>query len=95
MIWETNTVRVDADQAAAFEAAFADAAVLLKGAEGCEAVELLRCVEIAGRYQVRVRWRALTDHVDTYPMGIVAPRVRALVSRFIREAEPLHYVVAL
>jgi quinol monooxygenase YgiN len=95
MIYELNRVVIDPASAADFEAAFANAAALLRTARGCRGASLLRCIEEAGRYQIGVTWETLADHREHYPAGDVAPRVRALVLPFIRSAEMLHYETAL
>lgn len=96
MVMEVNIVEIDPAQATAFETAFADAARLLRQAQGCKQVRLLRCLEHPGRYQVQLRWATLADHVDRYREGPIAPQVRAIVAPFLRKADPMHFeVVAL
>ena len=91
MIFEVNEIRVAPGDGPAFEAAFAKAKALLLRVAGCRLVELLRSLEQPGRYQVRVGWERLADHVDLYPGTAEAAQVRALLSPLIAGAERGHF----
>ncbi len=91
MLWEINAVDIHPGQEAAFEAAFARCVPLLTRVRGCRSAELLRCVEVPGRYQVRVEWAALADHRDHYPATAEAGEIRALLLPLIARAVPAHF----
>lgn len=91
MVLEINMVDVHPGREGAFEAAFAEAAPLLRRVRGCVGIELSRCVERPGRYQVRVEWETLADHRDHYPTTAEAGQVRALLLPLIAAAEPAHF----
>jgi len=92
MVFEINMVTVAPGQAARFEAAFAEAAPLLRGIAGCRSAALLRCVERPGHYQVRVGWDRIEDHVDHYPNTPEAAEVRALLRPLIESSEAAHFL---
>lgn len=91
MIWEINTVDTHPGKEAQFEAAFSSALPLLLRIRGCRSAELLRCVEISGRYQVRVEWETLADHRDHYPTTAEASDIRALLLPLIAKGAPAHF----
>lgn len=91
MIEEINSIRVATERAAAFEAAFEQAATLLTQVSGCRAARLFRCLEHPGRYQIRLEWARLEDHVDHYPTTAQAAEVRALLVPLIECADIAHF----
>ena len=66
MYLEVAMLNVDPDSHARFEADAARILELIRGAEGCEGVELHRSVERAGGYTLHVRWRAIQDHMTRF-----------------------------
>ena len=62
MILEVAQIRINAAQAAAFEAAYRQAQQQLSTAEGYIAHELRRCLEQPDLYLLLVHWRRLEDH---------------------------------
>lgn len=91
MIWEINIIDVHSGKGAAFEAAFTEAAPLLRRVRGCRSAEMLRCIEQPGRYLVQVEWATLADHRDHYPTTPEAAEIRALLLPLIARAEPAHF----
>lgn len=91
MVYEINMVNVVPDQAARFEAAFAQAGSLLRRVAGCRSVALMRCVERPGQYQVRIGWGRLQDHVDHYPTTPEAAEIRALLRPLIETSDAAHF----
>lgn len=62
MILEVAMLSVRAGQGNAFEAAFAEAQGIIAAAPGYLGHELQRCLEVADRYVLLVRWRSVEDH---------------------------------
>lgn len=91
MIYECNEIRVAPGAGAAFEAAFAKAKPLLLRVPGCRSVALLRRTGEPDRYQVRVGWARLEDHVEVYPATAEAAEIRAMLAPLIAEADRGHY----
>lgn len=91
MVYESNLVKVAPSGGPAFEIAFARAKPLLLRVPGCRSVELLRQVEDADRYQVRIGWERLEDHVETYPQTAEAGEIRALLAPLIAHADRGHF----
>jgi heme-degrading monooxygenase HmoA len=91
MIIESNDIRVAPDEGPRFEAAFALAKKLLLRVPGCCSAELLRRLGEPDRYQVRVGWARLEDHVDLYPATAEATQIRALLAPLIAHADRGHY----
>lgn len=91
MIFEINTIRSSGTRGGDFEAAFAEAAALLRTVQGCRSARLLRCVEQPGRYQIEIGWDRLEDHVDHYPATEQAAKVRARLLPLIESADMAHY----
>jgi hypothetical protein len=91
MILEINSITVAPGRAPGFESAFAECRPLLLGTPGCRSVELLRSVEQVGRYQVRVGWDRLEDHLELYPRTAEARRIRELLLPMIESADMGHF----
>jgi heme-degrading monooxygenase HmoA len=62
LILEVAQIRIKAEQAAAFEAAYRQAQQHLSAAAGYISHELRRCVEQPEQYLLLVHWRRLEDH---------------------------------
>lgn len=90
MIFEVNDIEVARGAGARLEAAFADVRRLLLQVPGCRSAELLRDLETPGRYQVRVAWEKLADHVETYPATSQAVEIRALLAPLVARIERRH-----
>lgn len=62
MILEVAPLHIRAGQAAAFEAAFSQAQVIIASMPGYISHELQRCLERTNEYILLVRWQSLEDH---------------------------------
>ncbi|MGE0586777.1 MAG: antibiotic biosynthesis monooxygenase [Flavobacteriaceae bacterium] len=93
MIIESNDVCVVTGDETRFESSFTQVASLLLRVPGCKSAELLRCVEEPGRYQVRICWARLEDHVDIYPKTSEALQIRALLAPLIASARGGHFEI--
>ena len=62
MILEIAVLNVKAGQQREFEAAFAQAQSIIASMPGYIEHELQRCLEVANRYVLLVRWQTLEDH---------------------------------
>ena len=62
MILEVAMLSVRTGERKAFEAAFAEAQHIIAAMPGYLGHELQRCLEVADRYVLLVRWRSVEDH---------------------------------
>lgn len=62
MILEVAMLSVRPGEGKAFEAAFAEAQGIIAAMPGYLGHELQRCLEVADRYVLLVRWRTVEDH---------------------------------
>lgn len=62
MIIEIVVVDVIAGSEAAFEAGAAEAAPLFLADPTCHSFQVLRSIEVAGRYHLRVEWDSVAAH---------------------------------
>lgn len=92
MVRELGVLFIRSGMEEDFEAAFREAARILMSCEGCLAVTLMRCLEERSRYDVRVEWSTVEDHVEGYGKSERRPQVQALIRPFVERAEPtLHF----
>ena len=82
MILEIAMLSVRTGQEAAFESAFAGAQTLLSRQPGYLGHELLRCLEVPGRYALHVRWRTVADHETGFRRSDAYPEWRARLHGF-------------
>lgn len=66
MITEIAKITIDPADAAAFEAAVAQAAPVLRAAEGCRSMRLERVTEDAAQYRLMVEWDSVAHHMVTF-----------------------------
>ena len=66
MIREIATLKIDPAKASEFEAAVREATPLFREAEGCGGMALDRVIEEPGTYLLRVRWKTVADHMETF-----------------------------
>ena len=62
MILEVAMLRVRPGQGSEFEVAFSQAQKIIASMPGYLSHELQRCVEVADKYILLVRWQTLADH---------------------------------
>jgi heme-degrading monooxygenase HmoA len=66
VILEVATLDVRPGQESRFEAAFAEAQLIIAAMPGYLGHELQRCIEKPNRYLLLVRWRRLEDHTEGF-----------------------------
>lgn len=81
MILEIAQIAVRAGMEAEFEAGVAEAVPLFRRAKGCLSMELVRSVEIPGRYRLLVGWETLENHTVDFRGSDDFQTWRGLVSR--------------
>ncbi len=62
MILEVALLQVRSGQAAEFESAFSKAQNIIASMPGYISHELQRCLEVADKYVLLVRWQTIEDH---------------------------------
>jgi heme-degrading monooxygenase HmoA len=62
LILEHAVLNVKAGEASAFEAAMREAAPLIAASDGFLGLEVLPCLETAGRYLLLVKWTSVEAH---------------------------------
>lgn len=96
MIIEYASIAVKEGSEAAFEAAVARAVDVFRRARGCTGLELQRCVEEPGLYQVVIGWQTLENHTVDFRGSDLFAEWRALVGpHFARPPEVKHFSVAM
>ena len=96
MIVEVVEADIRPGSEAAFEAAYAEGALLVKAAKGCLSVRLLRAVERPNRYRVVVEWETLESHTENFRGTLGHQRLRELIrSYFERPAHTEHHHIVL
>ncbi len=70
------------EQAAGFEAAFAEAKGLIARTEGFRRITMARCHETAGRYLMLVEWESVAAHLENFRGSADFERWRALLHPF-------------
>lgn len=81
-VLEVARLDVLPDRTAEFEAAFAEARLIIADSPGFLGLELRRSVERANRYLLSVRWASLADHTVGFRQGPGYPRWQALLHPF-------------
>ncbi len=82
MITEVAYLTIDPAGADAFEAAVAEAAPVIRAAEGNLGVALERVIEHPGQYRLMVNWTSVEDHMVTFRESEGFKRWRALAGPF-------------
>jgi len=82
MIVEIAHLTIDPAKAAPFEAAVAQAAAVLRAAQGSHAMALERVIEHPGQYRLRVQWDSVDDHMVTFRQSDGFLRWRELAGPF-------------
>jgi heme-degrading monooxygenase HmoA len=91
MILEAALLSIDPAQTAAFEAAFAQARLVIAQSPGFLTVQLQRCVELEGRYLLLVQWRTLEDHTVGFRQSPRFTQWRALIGPYFAAPPELHH----
>ncbi len=91
MIFEIARLTVDPAEAERFEAAVASCADLFRAAKGCRGMALEREIEDPSKYQLRVVWESVEDHMEGFRSSEAFQSWRAAVGGFFRAPpEVLH-----
>jgi hemoglobin len=92
MVVEYIRYTVPPEQAAAFEAAYAEAVQALARDEHCHGYEVTRCVEDAVSYIVRLLWDSVDGHMEGFRKGPNFPPFLAAIRPFIPQIDEMrHY----
>ena len=96
MILELATLTIVPGRSAEFEQAFEQAQSIIAAMPGYRGHELQRCLEIADRYILLVRWERLEDHTIGFRQSAEYGRWRALLHHFYDPFPTVeHYVTVL
>jgi heme-degrading monooxygenase HmoA len=82
MILEVAVFDIVQGQEAAFEAAFAEAELVISQASGYLRHELQRGLETPHKYVLLVRWQTLEDHIEGFRQSALFTQWRALIGSF-------------
>lgn len=92
MVIEYIRYTIPHEQAAAFEAAYAEARTALDSSEHCQSYEIARGVEEPEHYVVRIEWDSLAGHERGFRTGPGFAEFFAAVRPFFDQiAEMRHY----
>ena len=82
MILELAVLDIRDGETAAFEAAFAEAEIIISAMPGYLSHSLSRCVENDQRYLLQVEWARLEDHTEGFRGSPEYQRWKALLHHF-------------
>jgi len=85
MIVEIAHITIDSANAAAFEAAVAEAAAVLRAAQGSHSMALERVIEDPSRYRLRVQWDSVDHHMVLFRESEGFRQWRALAGPYFIE----------
>jgi heme-degrading monooxygenase HmoA len=91
MVLEAVTLHIRAGQSGAFEAAFAQAAPIIRSMQGYLSHELQRCVEVEDQYLLLVRWRTIEDHTQGFRNHPDFAEWKRLLHHFYDPAPTIHH----
>ena len=90
MILEIAQINIKSGSESAYEAGFANAVPIIRGAKGCLGVELRRSVEIAGQYWLLVQWEALENHTVDFAQSSGAATLASSLGLYVDNAVVVH-----
>lgn len=82
MILEAAILNVKSGQSAEFESAFRQASAIIAASPGYIEHQLQRCLEVADKYLLLVRWEALEDHTEGFRGSAAYAERRRLLHHF-------------
>ncbi len=82
MILEAVVLQVKGGEESDFEKAFQRASTIISAMHGCLSHELHRCVEVAGKYLLLVRWATLEDHTVGFRQSASYQEWKGLLHHF-------------
>jgi heme-degrading monooxygenase HmoA len=91
MILEAAVLSIAPAKRALFEAAFAQARLIIKDSPGFLRLELQRCREIEGRYLLLVRWREIEDHLVGFRQSPRFTQWRTLIGPYFNAPPDMHH----
>ena len=92
MILEAAVLSIAPAHKAPFEAAYAQARLVIAQSVGFLSVQLQRCMEVEGRYLLLVQWRTLEDRVVGFRQSPLFAQWRALIGPYFTAPPELqHY----
>jgi heme-degrading monooxygenase HmoA len=91
MVTEVAIFEIDPRRTGEFEKEFAEGIRLLGAAPGSRGARLERCVEDAGRYQLRVEWDSLEAHVVHFRQSPLNERFHKLVDGFLQGTPVIYH----
>ncbi len=82
MILEVAILNVKPGQSEDFEAAFKEASAIIAASPGYIEHQLQRCLEVADKYLLLVRWGTLEDHTEGFRGSAAYTEWRRLLHHF-------------
>ena len=82
MILEAAILNVKPGQSAQFESAFREASAIIAASPGYVEHQLQRCLEVADKYLLLVRWETLEDHTQGFRGSAAYAEWRCLLHHF-------------
>ncbi|GHF35903.1 heme-degrading monooxygenase HmoA [Amycolatopsis bartoniae] len=94
MIVEYAYLRILPGREDAFEQAFEKGRPILTGAHGCVSAGLFRDAEHPSSYLLKVTWRTLADHLETFPGSEAGRRFAEHVAHYFDGAPQVRHFEA-
>jgi len=91
LILEIAVIRVKAGQDGQFENAFRDASRVISAAKGYRSHELVRSIEISGKYVLLVRWDSVEAHMDGFRNSPDFKKWRELIGPYFEGAPEVEH----
>ena len=92
MILEMAQLTIKSGETTAFEAAMAEAKLIISAMPGFIDLQVKPCIEIPNQYLLLVRWQTLADHTEGFRKSADYQRWKALLHHFYEPfPEVFHY----
>jgi heme-degrading monooxygenase HmoA len=91
VICEHAVLDVRPGEEAAFEAAFAQAKMLIAASPGFRSLRLSRCIENSSRFLLLVEWETLADHLEGFRGSAAFGEWRRLLHHFYDPAPTVEH----
>ena len=95
MILEAAYLQVRPGQSAQFESAFRRASAIIAASPGYISHELQRCLEVADKYLLLVRWETLEDHTVGFRGSAAYGEWRQLLHHFYEPFPTVEHFTAV
>jgi len=92
MILEVAQIDIKAGSANAFETSMQQAVLLLKQARGFRSCELLRSIEVRGRYRLLVRWDSVESHTTGFQQSALFQQWRELLAGYFEKTPAVEHM---